>query len=162
MKKNLLTTMLALMLFAAPTVMFGQNTNTEPVKDKTTTSTSGKVIYLTSEEFKKKVFDYEKNGSNWKFEGKKPCIVDFYADWCRPCKMIAPILEELAETYKDQIVIYKVNTDKEKEVAGAFGIRSIPSLLFCPKEGKSEMIVGGRAKEDFVKLIEEKLLTKKK
>jgi thioredoxin-like negative regulator of GroEL len=76
--------------------------------------------------------------------------------------MIAPILEELAETYKDQIVIYKVNTDKEKEVAGAFAIRSIPSLLFCPKEGKSEMIVGGRSKEDFVKLIEEKLLAKKK
>lgn len=122
----------------------------------------GKVVYLTSEEFKKKVFNWEKNPDNWVYEGKKPCIVDFYADWCKPCKLIAPIMEELAAKYKGQVTIYKVNTDKEKEVAGVFGIRSIPSILFCPSVGKPQMSSGALPKETYEQVIDESLLGKKK
>lgn len=93
------------------------------------------VVHLTKEEFLKKVVDYENNPTEWKYLGDKPAIVDFYADWCGPCKMIAPILEELAAEYKDRIVIYKVNTEQEQELAAVFGIRSIPTLLFIPMQG---------------------------
>ena len=89
-------------------------------------------IHLTKEEFLKKVVDYEKNPTEWKYLGDKPAIIDFYADWCAPCKMIAPVLEELAEEYAGEIYIYKINTEIEQELAGAFGIRSIPTLLFVP------------------------------
>ncbi|MDO9510375.1 MAG: thioredoxin [Bacteroidales bacterium] len=122
----------------------------------------GKVVYLTSEEFKSKVFNWEKNPKTWVFEGKTPCVVDFYADWCKPCKMIAPIMEELAAKYKGKVTIYKVNTDKEKAVASAFGIRSIPSVLFCPKTGDPQMSTGALTKENYEQVIDEKLLGKKK
>ena len=89
-------------------------------------------IHLTKEEFLKKVVDYENNPTEWKYLGDKPAIIDFYADWCGPCKMIAPVLEELAAEYAGEIYIYKIDTEKEQELAGAFGIRSIPSILFVP------------------------------
>jgi thioredoxin 1 len=104
---------------------------------------------LTKETFLEKVFNYEQN-KEWKFEGELPCLIDFYADWCGPCKMVAPILEELSEEYKDKINIYKVDTEAQQELAGAFGIRSIPSLLFCPKEGKPQMAQGALPKEALV------------
>ncbi len=110
--------------------------------------------FLTKEEFKKKVFDYEKN-KEWKYEGTLPCIVDFYADWCGPCKMISPILVELAEEYDGKIVIYKVDTEAEQELAAAFGIRSIPSLLFVPMDGQPQMAVGALTKEGFKQAIDE-------
>lgn len=97
------------------------------------------VINLTQAEFLKKVADYKKNPNEWIYLGSVPAIVDFYADWCGPCKQIAPVLEQLAKDYKGKIVIYKVNTDKEQELARTFGIRSIPSLLFVPKDGKPQM-----------------------
>lgn len=121
----------------------------------------GKVIHLTSAEFKQKVFNWEKNPDTWKYEGKLPCIVDFYADWCRPCKLVAPIMDELAEKYKGKIVIYKVNTDKER-VSSVFGIRSIPSVLFCPMQGKPQMATGALPKETYEQVINEFLLGKKK
>jgi thioredoxin len=101
---------------------------------------------LTKEGFIKKVFDFEKN-KEWKFEGELPCIIDFYADWCGPCKMVEPVLEELAEEYKDRIDIYRIDTSSEQELAAAFGIRSIPSILFVPKDGKPQMAVGALPKE---------------
>ncbi|MGC8866446.1 MAG: thioredoxin [Bacteroidales bacterium] len=125
-------------------------------------SSQGKVVHLNSAEFKQKVFNWEKNPDNWKYEGKVPCIVDFYADWCRPCKLVAPIMDELAEKYKGKIVIYKVNTDKEREVSSVFGIRSIPSVLFCPMEGKPQMATGALPKETYEQVINEFLLGKKK
>jgi thioredoxin len=97
--------------------------------------------HLTTEQFKQKVFNYEQN-REWRFEGERPCIVDFSADWCQPCRLLGPILDELAEEYADRIDIYTVDTEQEPELAGAFGIRSIPSLLFVPKEGKPQMAVG--------------------
>lgn len=117
-------------------------------------------IELTKADFLKKVADFETNPDEWKYLGDKPSIVDFYASWCGPCKMVAPILEELAAEYGDRIIIYKVNTEKEQELAGAFGIRSIPSLLFIPMEGQPQMAVGAMSKADFKKAIDEVLLKK--
>jgi thioredoxin 1 len=112
--------------------------------------------HLTLETFKEKVFNFEAN-KDWKFEGKAPAIVDFYADWCSPCKMVAPILEELQEVYGDKLNIYKVNTEEERELAGMFGIQSIPSLLFIPLEGQPQMAQGALPKATFISAIEDVL-----
>jgi thioredoxin len=114
---------------------------------------------LTKEKFLEKVFDFEKN-TEWNFEGDKPAIIDFWAEWCGPCKMVAPVLEELSEEYKDQINIYKVDTEQEQELAAAFGIQSIPSLLFIPKDDKPQMAAGALPKDSFVKIIDEVLNVK--
>ena len=117
--------------------------------------------HLTKETFKQKVFDFEKN-SEWKFAGDKPCIIDFYADWCGPCKMVAPIMEELSEEFKGKVDIYKVDTEVEQELAAIFGIQSIPSILFCPKEGEPQMMMGAMPKDTFVQTINEVLLNMEK
>ncbi len=114
--------------------------------------------HLTKADFLAKVANYEQNPTEWKYLGDKPCIIDFYANWCGPCKMIAPILEELSEEYKDQIYIYKVNTEEEEELAAAFGIRSIPSVLFCPKDGTPQMAQGALPKTTFKQAINDVLL----
>ena len=112
---------------------------------------------LTKETFLTKVFDYEKN-KDWKFNGELPAIIDFWAPWCGPCRMVGPVLEELSEEYKGKINIYKVNTDEEQELGSVFGIRSIPSLLFIPKEGQPKLAVGALPKESFKSAIEKELL----
>jgi len=114
--------------------------------------------HLTKADFLAKVANYETNPTEWKYLGEKPCIIDFYANWCAPCKMIAPILEELSEEYKDQIYIYKVNTEEQEELAAAFGIRSIPSILFCPKDAAPQMAQGALPKATFKQAIAEVLL----
>ncbi|HPW66755.1 MAG TPA: thioredoxin [Salinivirgaceae bacterium] len=108
------------------------------------------IEHLTLESFKTKIFDFEKN-KDWKFEGSKPCLIDFYADWCGPCKMIAPVLEELSKEYKGKLDIYKVDTESEQELSAIFGIRSIPSLLFIPLEGQPQMAAGALPKESLKK-----------
>ncbi len=113
--------------------------------------------HLTKQTFLDKVFNYEKN-KEWKFEGKLPCIIDFYADWCGPCKMVAPILEELSKEYEGKINIYKVDTEAEQELSAAFGIRSIPSMLFCPNNGQPQMAQGALPKDSLKQAIEEVLL----
>lgn len=113
---------------------------------------------LTKETFLTKVFDYEKN-KDWKYEGDLPAVIDFWAPWCGPCKMVGPILEELSEEYKGKINVYKVNTDEEQELGSVFGIRSIPSLLFVPKEGQPKMAVGALPKESLKQAIDKELLT---
>jgi thioredoxin 1 len=115
------------------------------------------IEHLTKESFKQKVFDFEKN-ADWKFEGDKPCLVDFYADWCQPCKMVAPILEELADEYTGKMNIYKVDTEDQKELASVFGIQSIPSLLFIPAEGQPQMAKGALPKESFKQIFKEVLI----
>jgi thioredoxin 1 len=112
--------------------------------------------HLTKQTFLEKVFDYEKN-NEWKFNGELPCIIDFYADWCGPCKMVAPILQDLSKQYEGKINVYKVDTEKEQELAAVFGIRSIPSLLFVPKEGKPQMALGALPRESFVQAINDVL-----
>lgn len=116
--------------------------------------------FLTKETFKEKVFDYEKN-TDWKFEGELPCIIDFYADWCQPCKMVAPILEELSQEFAGKINIYKIDTEKEQELSAVFGIQSIPSLLFCPKDDKPQMAMGALPKQTFIEAINDVLLKTK-
>jgi thioredoxin len=106
------------------------------------------IEHLTLDTFKQKVFDFEKN-TEWKFEGTRPAIIDFYADWCGPCKMVAPILEELSKEYDGKLDIYKVDTESEQELASVFGIRSIPSLLFIPLNDKPQMAQGALPKESF-------------
>ncbi len=112
--------------------------------------------HLTKEVFLEKVFNFEKN-QEWKFEGKLPCIIDFYADWCQPCKMVAPILDELQAEYGEKLVIYKVNTEEQQELAAVFGVQSIPSLLFVPAEGQPQMAQGALPKETFKKAISDVL-----
>jgi thioredoxin 1 len=114
------------------------------------------VEHLTKEMFLNKVFNYEKN-KEWKYEGEKPCIIDFYADWCGPCKAVAPVLEELAKEYNGKINVFKINTEEEQELASAFGIKSIPSILFVPSDGKPQMAMGALPKETFVKAIKDVL-----
>lgn len=117
-------------------------------------------IHLTKADFLTKVVDYENNPEAWKYLGDKPAIIDFYASWCGPCKMIAPILEELATEYAGQIYIYKVDTEKEQELAAAFGIRSIPTLLFIPMNGKPQLAQGAMPKSAFKEAIDSVLLKK--
>jgi thioredoxin len=112
--------------------------------------------HLTLDSFKTKVHDFDKN-KEWKFEGTLPCLIDFYADWCGPCKMVAPILEELAVEFKGKLDIYKVNTEEQPELASIFGIQSIPSLLFVPLAGQPQMGMGAMSKETFKKAFQDVL-----
>lgn len=119
-----------------------------------------KTIHLTKVDFLTKVANYESNPTEWKYLGDKPALIDFYADWCGPCKAIAPVLEELAAEYGDQIYIYKVDTEQEQELAALFGIRSIPSLLFAPMDGQPQMASGAAPKPDLKEAIDRILLNK--
>ena len=116
-------------------------------------TSQGNVAYLTTEQFRQFVWDYKANPNTWVYKGDVPCMIDFYADWCRPCKMVAPIMEDMAKQYKGKIRIYKVNTDQERELSGVFKISSIPAVLFIPKSGEPQMSVGALPKETFEKAI---------
>lgn len=118
------------------------------------------VVYLTTAEFKQRVFDYSAE-REWKYRGDKPCVIDFYTTWCGPCKRLAPIMEELSQTYCDRVVFYKVDTERERELAYQFQISSIPQVLYIPVEGKPVLLKGLYPKETIVKIIEEQLLTDK-
>lgn len=117
-------------------------------------------IQLTTQGFKETVFDYETK-KDWKYQGTLPAIIDFYADWCGPCKMVAPILEELSKEYEGKLLIYKVNTDIEQELSAVFGIQSIPTLLFIDANGEPYMQPGALPKHTFKKVIEESLFNPK-
>lgn len=129
-----------------------QNTNNKEKKMQT--------IHLTKSEFLAKVADYETSPNEWKYLGDRPAVIDFYASWCGPCRMIAPILEELAAEYGDSIYIYKINTEEEQELAAAFGIQSIPTLLFVPMEGAPQMAQGAMPKNALKEAIDKVLLNK--
>lgn len=113
--------------------------------------------HLTKKTFIEKVFNYETN-KDWKFEGEIPAVVDFWAPWCGPCRMVGPIIDELSEEYKGRVNFFKVNTDEEQELGAVFGIRSIPSLLFIPKDGQPKLAVGALPKESLKQAIEKELL----
>jgi thioredoxin len=114
---------------------------------------------LTTETFKAKVFDFDRN-KDWKFAGDKPCIVDFYADWCGPCRMLSPVLAELADRYAGRLDVYKVNTEEEQQLASLFGIQSIPTMLLIPASGKPQVVRGALPKESLEKAIAEVLNVK--
>ena len=119
-----------------------------------------KAIQLTKAEFLTKVADFEKNPTEWKYLGDKPAIIDFYATWCGPCKAVSPIMEELAEEYKDSIYVYKIDTEQEQELAAAFGIQSIPTLLLVPMNENPQIIRGALPKASFKEAIDKVLLKK--
>ena len=152
MKKNFLLLIIILPL------MFNEckaDNSASPLK----TNTTGSVVPMTNETFKKVIFNYEVN-KDWKFEGSKPAIIDFYADWCPPCRQLSPLVEEIAKEYAGKIDVYKVNTDKETTLAQALGITNLPTLLFIPAKGKPQTTMGALPKESLVKAINEILLIK--
>lgn len=120
-------------------------------------TTVNNVVPMTNETFKKVVFNYDEN-KEWKFEGDKPAIIDFYADWCPPCRQLSPLVEEIAKEYSGKIDVYKVDTDKETTLAQALGITNLPTLLFIPAEGTPQMTMGALPKENLVKAINEILM----
>jgi thioredoxin len=133
-----------------------ENTDNSPVKSGD--DITGEVIILNKGDFLKKIFNYEKNTDKWVYEGVLPCIIDFYADWCGPCKIVEPILKQIAKDYKGKVIIYKINTDNERELASAFGIRSIPTYFFIPAKGDPQSTAGAMPRESFVRIIDEFLL----
>lgn len=132
----------------------------EEVKDEPKKEVKMKTIHLTKAEFLKKVVNYEENPNEWKYLGDKPAIIDFYASWCGPCKVIAPILDELAAEYGNEIYIYKIDTEQEQELAAAFGIRSIPTLFFIPMQGEPQVARGALPKAQLKEGIDKVLLGK--
>ena len=161
MKKSILLSFLFVGLFAFASCN-GTSGNKQAAASETaqTDKAQSGTIHLTRAEFLTKVADYEKNPNEWKYLGNRPAIIDFYADWCGPCKMIAPSLEQLAKEYAGQINIYKVDVDKETELAQAFGIQGIPALLYIPMEGKPQMLQGAMPKDQLKEKIESILLKK--
>ena len=132
--------------------------STENQNEMMKNESTPKPINLTKELFKKKVLDYEHNTGVWEYLGDKPAIIDFYATWCGPCKAVAPVLEELAKEYDGKIYIYKVDVDQEQELAGIFGISSVPTLLFIPMNENPQMSTGAMPKEGFIQAINDLLL----
>lgn len=127
-----------------------------PIKESITEDIKPEM--LTAETFRKKVWDYQANPQEWVYNGELPCVVDFYADWCKPCKIVAPIMDELADYYKGRVIIYKVNTDEQRELATVFQVRSIPSILFAPEQGQPAMQPGAMSKQQYIDIIDEFLL----
>lgn len=123
------------------------------VTEKPTT----RVVHITKADFLKKVYDFEKNPDEWKYLGSQPAIVDFYADWCGPCRQLSPVLDELAKEYSGKLTIYKVNVDNERGLATFFGIRSIPTLLFIPMKGKPQRSLGALSKTELKGIIKDVL-----
>ena len=147
--KSTATTVFLLMIlvFGACSSTGGNNNGNLPgTKD-------GTVMVLTTDQFKNLVWDFGKNPGKLIYKGDLPCIIDFYADWCRPCKMVAPIMDELANEYKGKIRVYKVNTDQERELISLFKINSIPAVLFIPKTGPPQMTVGALPKSEFLNAV---------
>lgn len=141
-------------------LVFNECKADKPVSEPMTAkSGNNQVVQMTNETFKKMVFNYEAN-KEWKFEGSKPAIIDFYADWCPPCRQLSPLVEEIAKEYSGRIDVYKVDTDKETTLAQALGITNLPTLLFIPAKGKPQMTMGALPKENLVKAINEILSIK--
>ena len=113
--------------------------------------------HLTKQDFVEKIYDFE-NNTEWSFKGDLPCVIDFYADWCGPCKMVSPVVEELSTEYSGRVNFYKINTEQENDLSAAFGIRSIPSLLFIPKDGEPKMAMGALPKDQMKNIVDTELL----
>ena len=139
-------------LIAIAILAFGFAANAQEKKEES------KVKHLTYNEFLKKVWDFEKNPNTFIYKGELPAIIDFYADWCGPCRRVAPIMEKLAEEYDGKLLVYKVNTDQERGLSAAFQVKSIPMVLFIPLEGQPMMQVGALPEEGYRKVVEEQLI----
>ena len=129
-----------------------------PQQKRTQNSEDINPIQITTADFKDKIWDYENDPEAWAYKGDLPCVVDFYADWCKPCKRVAPIMDDLADYYAGRVQFYKVNTDDERELSTVFQISSIPAILFAPSEGKPAMQPGAMTKDDYIKIIDKFVL----
>jgi thioredoxin 1 len=152
-KLSIISATLFIMVLSSCNSIGGNNSESTSADIK-----EGVVNQMSTETFKKLVYNYQKNPNNWVYEGSQPCVIDFYADWCRPCKMVSPIMEELAKEYKGKVVFYRINTDQERELSQTFNISSIPAILYVPKNGKPQMSVGLASKEDYIQQIKTLLL----
>jgi len=139
------------------TLVFSECKADNPADPGTKSTADNSVIPLSDDGFKKMIFNYEVN-KEWKYEGNKPAIIDFYADWCAPCRQLSPIVEEIAREYKGKIDVFKVDTEKEKLLAQKLGITGLPTLLFIPAKGKPQVTMGALPKEDLINAINEILL----
>ena len=152
------------LLFAATLTLAVSACNSGQTSDNAQATTEQtatvKAVHITKAEFLEKVMNYEKNPQEWIYLGDKPCLIDFYASWCGPCKRLAPVLDELAQEYDGEIYIYKIDTEKERELAAVFGIRSIPTLLFCPMGENPQIAQGALPKEQLKEAIDKVLLKK--
>ncbi len=157
--------------FVSVTAVACSNANSENPKNGTDTpvventggnadSETTKPEYLTVATFKEKIWDYEANPQEWVYEGSEPAIIDFYADWCKPCKMVAPILEEISKDYAGKVKVYKIDTEDEKELAAVFQVQSIPTFLYIPVSGQPQLDKGYKDKAAFERIINEVLLSK--
>jgi thioredoxin len=166
-----ITSLLAFFVFIAITASACSNVNSENEGEVKETKTlvaenpsgeadEAKPEYLTKETFKEKIWDYEANPQEWIYEGSEPAIIDFYADWCKPCKMVAPILDEISTEYAGKVKVYKIDTQVQRELAALFQVTSIPAFLYIPVDGKPQMDKGFKQKDAFVKIINEVLLAK--
>lgn len=165
MKRNY--TLLAFMAIFCISLVFSKKSFSEGLDStKVETVADGAIEHLTKADFIAKIMDYQTNKTEWVYKNDKPCLIDFYANWCGPCRIAAPILAELAKEYKGQVYFYKINTEEQQELAAVFGIKSIPAFLYCPKEGKPSMISGiaksnEQTKQMFKYYIDTLLLGKK-
>ena len=168
-KHKLLASAILLMLSLTVTGCTGKDKQAGTAKREATAEGAGKQVttgkeaadnvqQLTTADFKKRVYDFEKNPDTWKYEGDKPAIIDFYATWCGPCKQLSPLLEQLAADYAGKIVVYKVDVDSEPDLVAAFGVSSIPMLLWIPKGEKPFVSMGFMPKEELKKAIDERLM----
>jgi thioredoxin len=156
MKSIFLTSLLSLIIISAGCA--GGGNESTAMTASYSDANEGKPLKINRQQFIEMVYDYETNPNDWVYEGSLPAIVDFYADWCAPCRIIAPILDELAKEYESKIIIYKVDTEREKDLARAFNIRSIPTLLFIPAEGRPQISQGALPKETLKQVIDNFLL----
>lgn len=154
-KQNFIVSLLVMITVLLPSCKKEreQQQNVEPQKKEL----KMKTIHLTKEEFAAKVMNYTSGSSEWKYLGDKPCIIDFYATWCGPCKALAPILDEIALKYDGKLYVYKVDVDEQADLATAFGIRSVPTLLFCPMTGDPQTTLGAMSKDKLKAIISEVL-----
>lgn len=161
MRKLLIVLGFAGFFFSTASCANGESSTATDNTDKVAEATDkGGVVYLNEATFKKEVFDYSTQ-KQWKYQGEVPAILDFYADWCGPCKMIAPILETMQKEYDGKIQVYKVNTDKQKALAATFGIQSLPTIVFIPMEGEPQAVMGFRPQADLEKMVSDVLKVQK-
>lgn len=154
-------------IFSCNNVVGNQEGNRNKIEGASNTGTDGssenqiEPEYLTYDTFLEKVWNFEDNPQDWIYEGDVPCVIDFYADWCKPCRMVAPIMDDLATEYEGKVKIYKIDVDKEKKLASVFQVRSIPAVLFAPMSGRPMMQAGALPKAEYIKIIEDNLLKAK-
>jgi len=153
--------LLSFATYSCTSIKGNQENESTTITSKSSVTSNAAPQQLTYAEFLKKVWNFERNPQKWIYEGDEPSVIDFYADWCGPCKRVAPIMDEMAKKYDGKVRFYKVNVDKENKLASVFNIRSIPAVLFIPKKGKPMMQVGLMPHDTYVKIIDEHLLFKK-